>query len=266
MKNKHYVVTSEMKKRIKDEMKLNGEKNTDISELLSIEPQSFSRILNGNSRLADDYLSVLCKHWGVRKEYLLCMDSIRTESDMFDNEIDEQYDRTKKLIDFLGAMGYEVDSMHMLIISPADIVAYGSYCTVGELIELVIHYAYGAAEKIERFIDAARDMAVTDYGYYKKHWFNISPDIIPKLYELEKNGKLTNDCMDFWLDCLHRCYRISKRGVVLGYLERTSFLEITDILERNTENLFASLLDAFFYQNGAGVYADNGQRLALICQ
>ena len=257
MKNKHYVVTSEMKKRIKNEMKRNGEKNTNISELLSIEPQSFSRILNGNSRLADDYLSDLCKHWGVRKEYLLCNDSVRTENDMFDKEVDEQYDRNKKLIDFLSTIGYEFERVYMLIISPADIIEHGKYYNIDDLCKVLLPYVQDTAQNIELFIDRARNMAAIDYGYHEKHWFNVYPDCITKLYELNAlNEEVQNPIVDFYDNFLNSCYRISKNGVVVGYLKLGKFLLIADILERNTENLFTSLLDAFFYQNGAGVNAE----------
>ena len=122
MKKERVIVDEAIRARIKSEMKLHGHTNEFIAEKLDIEPGSYSRKLNGSIALMPHDIKELTSLWGIREEYLLCKDDLRTDKDMIDYFSDLYHEEDSKIIELLNYYGYKFDFKSMIEVRIEDIL------------------------------------------------------------------------------------------------------------------------------------------------
>lgn len=104
-------------KRLKEEAKRHNEKNVTMAYILSYKnANTISEFYSGNRKLSDDRYEILCKRWGVRKEYLMCEDEWRTAEDMLIGISIKDIESFRLSIKYIESLGYRVrDIMTMTL-------------------------------------------------------------------------------------------------------------------------------------------------------
>ena len=102
-------LTAEMRDRIVGEIKASGKTQKEFAALIPINDKYFSAILNGRKDIIDDILKKIAEILEVRKEYLLCQDNYRTDTELI--AITGITDRLNyhTMIDFLDVLGIDVE-------------------------------------------------------------------------------------------------------------------------------------------------------------
>lgn len=238
MKNKHIAVNSEMRKRIKEEMKRNGQKNADIAEYLRMEPPSFSRILNGRSSLAQEYLKMLVELWDVRSNYLLCIDNFRTDDEIYRRKGEKRTAKTNAVRELLKVIGYETEEVELLVIKPLEMAKL---------------------ENIDEELAFIEPHIISDkklWDYVKKKVYIIRDDLPLPLepcqnteFCFEVSGvieKLDENCIEYLeyeiVQYIGFYSRITENGSLVGYIG--SAHSFYDVITDTVESMFKSLLKA----------------------
>lgn len=236
MKNEHVSVNSEMKKRIKDEMRRNGQKNTDIAEYLRMEPGSFSRILNGRAPLAQEYLKMLVELWDVRSNYLMCIDNYRTDDEIFKRRGEKRTAKTNAARELLKVIGFEIEEVELLVINPVEIANMEYIDEELAYLEPHIIHDKNLWETVKKKAYSIRDGERFEIYRNLEFCFEVS-DVIKKIDEgcIEYLEYEISDYVGFYS-------RITENGSLVGYIRNTNSLYsvITDTVESMVKSLLKS--------------------------
>ena len=112
MKKERVHVTSEMRDRFKAEMKAHNQSGYQVAELLNVEPGTYSRYIRGEIDLSQDRLQKLADLWGVRTEYLLCKDDIRTIEEYLSRDDVNITERQRHVWETMTKYGYEFEYLY----------------------------------------------------------------------------------------------------------------------------------------------------------
>ena len=96
-------------KRLKYEAKKRGLSNQDVADLIGYSSgKQISPIYSGKKTLSEDQVSILCKAWGLRKEYLLCLDDWKTDSEVMENAKIEDVKNFAACRNYLETLGFVI--------------------------------------------------------------------------------------------------------------------------------------------------------------
>ena len=127
MKNNDKNVKPLMTYRINAEQKRLNLTNEVIGEKLGITPEQYSRLKNGKGKkgFSRDKLEILCDLFGVRQNYILGIDSVRKDSEFLgDIKSDKEIEQYAAVISFMKVLGYEIEIVELLVISPLIISTF----------------------------------------------------------------------------------------------------------------------------------------------
>lgn len=233
MKKKPISVTPTMKERIRAEMKRNHQTDQDIADILYITRQQYSRIINGKYNLIPEHLKKLLSVWGVRENYLLGKDNIRTEYDFFHKIGLKSSEEHTAVTNLLSVYGYNIESVYLLAVSALDL---SRLYFMDEELAFISQHIVSHVDLWEIIAERARvmknnreyDMELFDD---KKYYFEISDSLAEKI-KTENETLLENDIL-LYVDTLAR---IRKDGVLVGYVENTN--SILKMIGDNAAQLF----------------------------
>lgn len=103
------MLSPKMIDRFKTEADRNGQYDYQVAEYLNIAPQTYSRFVRGEYPIRNEYVEKLADLWGVRKDYLLCVDDIRTNEEYYDNHYERLSKRQRVIWEALPVYGYEFE-------------------------------------------------------------------------------------------------------------------------------------------------------------
>lgn len=256
MRNKHVDVTPEMRDRIRSEMKRNKQTNINekIGELLNLTSTQVSRILNGKSSCALEYIEKLAKIWGVRTDYLLCEDDYRTEWDIYEVRDKQLSEKNKAVVNLLELYGYRFEMAELLKITSADIARLKD---ANEELLFIKNYVKGNGKtdiEVEFKKIPHRRSDTSSYHIYeltggilKKYLCRSGTDLKKcKVIEVADHTlKILPDdkgvyheiigYVDFWT-------KITLNGELIGYVKYID--DYLGVLSENTNTLFNSMLKA----------------------
>lgn len=101
-------------KRFKQLAKENGMTRDKLSEIIGYVPTHISRLWSGKNTIPDDVAQILAKTFGVRKEYILCIDDFRTIEEMIEGLDNINHDVLLKQLAYLETLGLEVRLRYIL--------------------------------------------------------------------------------------------------------------------------------------------------------
>ena len=250
MKKERIHVTSEIRARIKEEMKKNGLKNETVAEYLRIEPGTYSRIINDKIAMTSEHLQGLLKLFGVRENYLLCIDNYRTESDIYETKENQLTEEHRAMIRLLETFGYSFETVELLEITARDLAGFKDMdkeldfiadhvigCSPSDLINVLnnetinspVHNVFEmSGGLIEKYLyPHDRTNRKAKVLTFKKGSFKVYPDEEGCYYESV-----------FYIS-FH--VKITKNGELLGYVKDLS--DYMNVLNNSTKTLFSSLLE-----------------------
>ncbi len=96
--------------RLKSEAQKRGYTNDKMAELLNYScGKQISPIYSGTHKLSDDRFKILSEEWGLREEYLRCLDDWETDSDMWDAFHNSDLEEFRKAIEYLKTIGLSLE-------------------------------------------------------------------------------------------------------------------------------------------------------------
>lgn len=243
MKNERIHVTSEMSKRFKQEMRDHGQKGYDIAKHLCVEPGTYSRYLTGKIDLYPETLQKLSDLWGVRKNYLLCKDDIRTNGSFYSQKIADKAARDIAIMNLLKASGYNIELVELLAISPRDISEFYDMTVETEFIE---PYIIGNNDLWEFVKRTARDLKADKLAPFSdsKFCFELSKGFIKNQIEDIKEDPETGaypfyDIFDYVDDYA----RITENSALIGYVR--DYRKIFNLMSKTAVSLFTAWLESY---------------------
>lgn len=172
MKKKPIRVTPIMKERMTAEKKRNNQTDQDIADILFISRQQYSRIINGKYNLAPEHLNKLLSVWGVRENYLLGIDSFRSEEDMWNKRSKARNESTGAALNLLNTLGFDFESCEMISIKLPQIQFYKkSGLDIERLISAIDPFICEPRENWEAFKEKIRDMNENEPDFWQEHLF-----------------------------------------------------------------------------------------------
>lgn len=98
--------SKEIGKRLKAEAHKRNIKNQDMADLIGYSSgKQISPIYQGRFQITEDRIDILCKEWGVRKNYLLCIDDWETEEEMLIYSKNIDINSLKACLTYLETLG-----------------------------------------------------------------------------------------------------------------------------------------------------------------
>lgn len=186
MKKKPIRVTPIMKKRMTAEKKRNNQTDQDIADILFISRQQYSRIINGKYNLAPEHLNRLLSVWGVRENYLLGIDSFRSEKDMWNKRSEARNESIVAALKLLNSVGMDFESCEMISIKLPQIQFYKKGgLDIERLISAIDPFICEPRENWEAFKEKIRDMNENEPDFWQEHLF-----ITDGLLEASMNSSL----------------------------------------------------------------------------
>lgn len=175
--------------RLKALLKENGEKQETIAHTLGYAKESISRFCTGRQLLPDNAAEILAKRWGVRSEYLKCIDDFKTDLEMIDYaEIQNREDFLcqKK---YLETLGFCISMIYTLSCSKNAVYRHKEF-----LLPLLQESSYKAIMNDEDFILPPKE-------FYRKCFFDnctlflkqpLSDDLKALINSFGKSTKISN--------------------------------------------------------------------------
>ena len=248
MKKEHVNVKQKMTNRISAEMKRNKQTNEMIAERLDITPEHFSRLRNGKHKLTRDKAEILASMWGVMPDYVLGFSDCRTYEDYHLIDSAGEIALYKAVTDLLKIMGYEIDIVELLVITPGEIAAMYNpdeeikaiepyIIEPGELWPFVKKSAYNARRnEVAQYSESVFCFEISD-GYIEKEEANIDQcdSLTDPIEDIIYNTEI-GDYINFYA-------RITKDGELIGYAEH--YRQFFKIISKNAASLFGTLLSAY---------------------
>lgn len=235
--------------RINAEQAKHNQTNEVISEILGISPEHFSRLKNGNGKygFSKDKLKKLCNLWGVRENYLLGIDSVRKDSDYLSElTSDEEIEKYNSMIMYLKTIGFDVEIVELLVITPQQISGLDNLDKQLEYIEPHI----ASNKELWNFVKrTANDLRTDKSGIIpmpdRSFSFELSGDPLSHVYELDIEPDYDDAEYDFCsiMDFMDYYARISLNGSLIGYTK--DYRKIFTMLSENTKALFKTWLNVY---------------------
>ena len=116
------TVTKEMKGRIVDETRAQGMKLKELADAISYHSKYLSNILNGHTEASSSIIYSIADALGVRIEYLLCIDNIRTENDFAELYGHENIRAHNCTLDYLNSLGVKTAGIPAVIPSGSELI------------------------------------------------------------------------------------------------------------------------------------------------
>ena len=245
MKKKPVRVTPIMKDRIRAEMKRHNQKDQDIADILYITRQQYSRIINGKYQLMPEHLNKMVSIWGVRENYLLGIDAVRSEEDMMKKRDESRSAMSKAERDFLKAIGINVEWCELVHFRISEIIKdKETGLDIDRMISFFDPYICEPRENWNRFKNLLDKMVQTYDSFYDRDFYFITSglilvDINDIMMEVEEFGSDAQfyekiDKFPFYT------YKIEIDGTLIGYCS----LNYNDVIANTVKALFSSLIDA----------------------
>lgn len=266
MKDKRPTIKQRISDRISEEMKRNKQTNEVIAEQLGICPEHFSRLRSGKYKLSKDKAEKLALMWDVTPDYVLGISDCRTFEEAFQKDSSEEIAKYKAVTDLLKIMGYGIDIVELLVITPGEIAAMQDpdkeikaiepfIIETGELWPVVKKSAYNAwhgqiaqysetvfcFEVSNGYIDeweeheAQREKKTIEYIDKLKEHETHCESLIDYIEEIIDNTEI-GDYIDFYA-------RITKDGRLIGYSK--DYRSLFKIISKNAASLFGTLLSVY---------------------
>ena len=242
MKNERVRVTAEMRDRIKDEINKCPLKEYEIAEtVLYCRPGTFSRYLTGEITIHLDDIRKLAELWNVRKEYLLCMDNIRTDDEFTERLLGGGLSKRQRAIwNALQIYGYEFEYITEIAITPAQLHDIADTDNaLNELSKCIL----SQPGEWEQFKEAVNNPKSTIYNV--KHVFMIE----------EGNCELIE--LTAFVNYLDNYVKISRNDVCYGFMNSIDFVKAVEFMEISVSNLF----DTFLYINRFDMFRHNAKNM-----
>lgn len=99
-----------------------GYSNEKAAERLGITPQWFSECRHGKGKLKPHQYKILAADWGIRAEYLMCMDYFRTDAQMRHDNNDARIAIMYAHTHYLEVLGYSVSTMLTFHVIALDVL------------------------------------------------------------------------------------------------------------------------------------------------
>lgn len=266
MKNKRPTIKQRISNRISEEMKRNKQTNEMIAEQLDISPEHFSRLRSGKYKLSKDKAEKLALMWDVTPDYILGVSDFRTFADALQKNSIEEIETYKAVTDLLKIMGYGIDIVELLVITPGEIAAMQDpdkeikavepfIIETGELWPLVKKSAYNAWHgQIAQYSDTVFCFEVSNgsidkWEEHKAQREKISIEYINKLEEHEAHCDSLIDYIEELIDnteigdYIDFYARITKDGRLIGYSRE--YGSLFKIISKNAASLFGTLLSVY---------------------
>ena len=258
MKKKPIRVTPIMKERMRAEMKRNHQTDQDIADILFISRQQYSRIINGKYNLAPEHLKKLLSVWGVRENYLLGIDSFRSEEDMWDKRSEARKESIVAALKLLNSVGMDFESYEMISFKLPDI-QYLKKCGLDteKLVSAVDPYVCEPRDSWETFKNGIENIKDDNPAYWQEHLF-----ITNGLIEAAMNASLSlaqgqgnAHWNDFVIASTGVYSKIIVDGKFIGYSRK--FYEDMDIIIDTVKSLANSLIEIEKRNPNFIIYAEN---------
>ena len=257
MKNNDKNVKPLMTYRINAEQKRLDLTNDTIAEKLGISSEHYSRLKNGNGKkgFSKDKLEILCDLFGVRQNYILGIDSVRRDSEFLrDIKSDKEIEQYAAVISFMKVLGYEIEIVELLVISPLIISTFdGNVDTELDYIDPYIannkdlwNFVKNTAHTLHK--NKAELTAFPETLFC----FELSGDPFAHIQELDILPDYDEDYdydedenYDFCEIMKYVGYyaRITKNGVLVGYV--SEYRKIFDIIKESAKSMFETWLKVY---------------------
>ena len=251
MKKKPIRVTSIMKERIRAEMKRNHQTDQDMADMLYITRQQYSRIINGKYQLAPEHLKKLLSTWGVRENYLLGIDSVRSDEEMWNAKDESRSALIRSEDEFLKALGIKTEWCELVHFKISELIRLRkSGLDIDKMILFIDSYICEPRENWIRFMELL-------YEPYDNHdyYFLTSGLLIEDLTELIMEEEPGSD-LELYEKIYEYAFYTSKieiDGVLIGYCSSDFYNIIADTVK----SLFSSLMNAKMNSREFIHYVDN---------
>lgn len=103
MSNK--MLHAEKGQRLKQLAKENGLTRDEMGIILNFSPGHITRFYNGEYELPEDSAEKLSKLWGIRKEYIQCIDDFRTDEEIYKYSNETSIKEMQAAINYLETLG-----------------------------------------------------------------------------------------------------------------------------------------------------------------
>ena len=257
MKKKPIHVTPIMKERIRAEMKRNHQTDQDIADILYITRQQYSRIINGKYQLMPEHLKKMLSVWGVRENYLLGVDSFRSENEIWKKRSEERKESVAATLNLLNTLGIDFESCEMISIKLPEIQYFKRHgLNIDMLISSIDPYICEPRDSWETFKNGIENIKDDNPAYWQEHLF-----ITDGLFEAAMNASLSlsQDSNAHWNDVIVASTGVYSKIIVdgkfIGYSRK--FYEDMDIIIDTVKSLANSLIDIEKRKPDFIVYAEN---------
>lgn len=249
MKNNYKKVTPLMTYRINAEQDRLNFTNEVMGEKLDCTPEHYSRLKNGHTKkgFSLDKLEILCDLFGVRQNYILGIDSVRKDSEFLgDLTSDKEIEQYMAAISFLRILGYEIEIVELLVISPLLISTfYGNVDKELDYIEPYIANNKDLWSFVKRTALTLRKNKDELTAYPEDLFcFELSGDPLSHIRELD-TVDYEDDDYDYCEIMKYVGYyaRITKNGVLIGYV--SEYRKIFEIISESTKSMFETWLKVY---------------------
>lgn len=267
MKKKPISVTPAMKERIRAEMKRNHQTDQDMADILYITRQQYSRIINGKYNLVPEHLKKLASIWKVRENYLLGIDSFRTNDDLL-KEKDASNSEIRNAVDeLLKTLGiyYELCELACFDISELSKLRQEGV-DIDKMITFIDPYICEPRKNWERFKNLINDVFKKNVLFENRKYYFMT------------NGELGDDAFNYLMEEVeneedNKFYTEVERltdyklkteidGVLIGYCDLGLYFH--EITANTVKTLFNSLLDTEKRVGRCIDYVDNSLEMLEI--
>lgn len=169
---KKYMLSPEMRDRFKAEADKNGRYDYQVAEeYLHVTSKTYSAWMRGKNPIGEDYVKKLADLWGVRENYLLCIDDIRTDTEYYDAYHKNLSNRQRAIWEALPVYGYEFEYIDQadtnndcVVRISKNGVCYGcissaDFVKINELLEVSVQNLFETVLYINRY-----DMYCNDHN------------------------------------------------------------------------------------------------------
>ena len=247
MKNERSDITV-YGKRIKEEARKHGLTNDAMADLLHYSSgKQISPIYSGKQELSSDRFATLSKAWGLRENYLRCIDDWETDEDMQNATHSSTLNEYKKEIEYLQTIGLSLQPSVYWIASTSDLY-YGYWDMEKHLTDeakriiptlIDIPPAPNGNPNYYDILDEGNHYSDDDVNFLELKSIPNECDLLP-LGELSKNNYIDEDNYDKFSNYLNTLessieimYNAKYKGEELGAFgidEISTFLKHIDAL------------------------------------
>lgn len=252
MKKKPISVTPTMKERIRAEMKRNHQTDQDMADILYITRQQYSRIINGKYQLAPEHLNKMLSTWKIRKNYLLGIDSVRLDEEMWNVKDESHLALIRSEIEFLKTIGIREEHCELVHFKKPELIKEKeSGLDIDRMISFIDLYICEPRENWNRFKELLYD-PYDNHDYY----FLTNGLLMEDLTELVMDAEESDTDLELY-EMIYKFTFYASKIVIEDRLIGYCHLDFYNVIADTVKSLFISLMDVKKKSRGFINFVDN---------